>query len=300
MKLAFPDCSAEMAAAFDPEIRALLPTLDVRLAEPGAEGLVAAAQGCAGLVLLRTKVDARTLAALPDLRVISYLSTGVGSWVDLAAAQARGIAVHRVKGYGDGSVAEHALGLIFAARRGIAAMDRGMRAGQWAPQLGRDIAGARLGILGLGGVGRALAVLGKAVGCEVVGWNRSPPPDAPCTLLEFDEVLATSDIVSLHLGLDESTRGIINRQRIALLKSGAVLVNTARGGLVDEEALVARLRKGDLHAGLDVFAQEPLPPGHVLTTLDSVTLSPHAAWFTVEATRRLLRAGIVSLRDALS
>jgi D-3-phosphoglycerate dehydrogenase / 2-oxoglutarate reductase len=300
MRLAFPDCNPEIAALFDEEMRALLPELEVRIAEPGdAAGLVAAARGCTGLMLVRTKVDAGALAALPDLRVISYLSTGVGSWVDLRAAAARGVAVQSVLGYGDRSVAEHALALIFSALRGVAAMDRGMRAGMWPTHYGREIAGKQLGIVGLGGVGRALAAMGEALGCQVVGWNRSALAKPPCRLLPLDELLATSDIVSLHLGLDETSRGIIDRRRIALLKAGAILVNTARGGLIDEAALIERLQIGDVHAGLDVFAQEPLAPGHRLTKLENVTLSAHAAWFTLEAGRRLLRAGLLSLRDAL-
>jgi D-3-phosphoglycerate dehydrogenase len=300
MKLAFPDCNPEMAALFDTELHGLLPDLDISVAKPDSGELVRMAAGCAGLILLQTKVDAGMLAEMPALRAISYLSTGVGSWVDLEAAAAQGVAVHRVLGYGDRSVAEHALALIFAALRGLAAMDRSMRAGQWSPHYGREIAGKRLGLIGLGGVGRALAGMGEALGCEVVGWNRSPLVETPCPMLELDEVLASSDIVSLHLGLDASSRGMIDRRRIGLLKPGSVLVNTARGGLIDEAALVERLAKGDLYAGLDVFAQEPLPPGHPLTRLDNVTLSPHAAWFTPEAGRRLLQRGLTNLRNALA
>lgn len=229
-----------------------------------------------------------------------FLGTGVGSWVDLAAAAARGIRVRRVLGYADRTVAEHALALILGVGRNLAYMDREIRAGHWRTQARFETAGKRLGIIGLGGIGRALATLAAPLGLDVVGWNCSPvPPGIPCRILPLNEVIARADIVSLHLALNDETRGIINRRRIGLLKPGAVLINTARGGLVDQEALLERLRQGDILAGLDVFADEPLAPGHPLVQLDNVILTAHAGWMSPEAGRRLFRLGLEAMREEL-
>jgi D-3-phosphoglycerate dehydrogenase len=118
--------------------------------------------------------------------------------------------------------------------------------------------------------------------------------------MPLDELLSGADIVSLHLALSDETRGIIDRRRIALLKPGALLINTARGGLVDETALVERLASGEIAAALDVYAEEPLAPGHPLTRLDNVTLSAHAGWMTPEAARRLMRIGFTTMRDEIA
>ena len=300
-RIVFPDCTPYMAAQYDDEMRAILPGLELEVAAPSPDEFVARAQGCAGLHHFQTRLSATMLAALPDLRVIVFLGTGVSSWVDLAAAAARGIAVRRVLSYGDRAVAEHALALALAASRKLALMDRRLRAGDWEPLAGFELAGSRLGLIGLGGIGRELARIGAALGCEVVGWNRSSiPPELPCRALPLDEILATSDIVSLHLGLNDETRRIIDARRIALLRPGAVLVNTARGGLLDEPALIARCAAGEISAGLDVFADEPLPAGHALTRLDTVTLSSHAGWMTPQAARRLFRLGFTTMREEMA
>jgi len=299
-RIAFPDCSPYMAAQCDPATRAVLPELELAVASPTAAEFVAGAQGCAGLLHFGTRLTAEMLQALPDLRVIVFLGTGVGSWVDLAAAAARGIVVRRVVGYGDRAVAEHALALIMASARRLALMDRRLRDGVWRCEPGFELEGRRLGLVGLGGIGRALARIGAALGCEVVGWNRSAvPPDIPCRMLPLDEVVATADVLSLHLVLTDETRGIIDRRRIALLKPGALVVNTARGGLIDQAALVERLEAGDIAAGLDVFAEEPLAADHRLTRLDNVTISAHAGWMTPEAARRLFRLGFATMREEI-
>ncbi len=300
-RILFPDCTPYMAAQLDDGIRALLPELEILVAKPSPDALVAAAQGCLGLMHFMTRITAPMLASLPGLRVIVFLGTGVGSWVDLAAAEARGIVVRRVVGYGDEAVAEHALALILAATRKLALMDRRLRRGIWQSEPGFELAGSTLGIIGLGGNGRALARIGAALGCETIGWNRSPvPPDVPCRMLPLDEVLACAHIVSLHLALTDETRGIIDRRRLALLRPGAVLVNTARGGLVDEAALTERLAAGEIAAGLDVFAEEPLAAGQKLTALDNVVLSAHAGWMTPQAARRLFRIGFTTMREEIA
>lgn len=299
MTLRFPDASAAMAALIEGPLAAIVPGLRVEVAAPDPAALPARAGDAEGLLLLHTRLDAATLAALPRLRAVAFLSSGFANWVDLEAAAALGIAVRGVRSYGDRSVAEHALALILSALRGVATTDRGVRAGRWIDRGGTELAGRRLAVIGLGGTGRALAGIGAALGCEVVGWNRSPS-DALEKLLPLDECLATADIVSLHLALTPETRGLIDRRRIFLMRPGTVLVNTARGGLLDEAALIERLRMGEIAAGLDVFAQEPLPVGHALLGLDNVTLTPHIAWNTNAARRRLLHQGLLALRGAIT
>jgi D-3-phosphoglycerate dehydrogenase / 2-oxoglutarate reductase len=298
MILRFPDATEAMARLLAGPLATILPGLRIDVAAPDPATLIASARDADGLLLMRTRVDVATLAALPRLKALAFLSTGIASWVDLKAAAASGIGVRGVRGYGDQSVAEHALALILSALRGVAAADRALRGGRWIDQGGRELAGSRLAVIGLGGTGRALAALGHALGCDVVGWSRTPSGAA--TMLPLDACLTSADIVSLHLALTPETSGLIDRRRISLLRPGAVLVNTARGGLLDEAALIERLQHGDIAAGLDVYAQEPLPAGHPLVGLSNVTLTPHIAWNTGAARRRLLEGGLLALREAMA
>lgn len=255
LRVVFPDCTPYMASFYDDAMRALLPGLEVDVGRPTPEALVARLQGCIGVIHFNTRLTAPILAACPDLRAIVFLGTGVSSWVDLQAARQRGICVRRVLRYGDRTVAEHTLGLILAVVRKIAQMDRQIRAGMWRTDALYELEGKTLALIGLGGVGQAMARLSVALGLQVVGWNRSPlPSEVPCRMLPLDEALRAADIVSLHLALNDETRGFIDRRRLNLLKPGAILINTARGALVDETALVESLQEGRLAAaGLDVF-----------------------------------------------
>jgi D-3-phosphoglycerate dehydrogenase len=297
----FFDCTPYMAAFFDASARALVPELELRVARPAAPEVVEALRGAAAAVHFQTKLTEPILAACPELRSIVFLGTGVSSWVDLPAAERRGIRVRRVRGYADRTVAEHAIALAFACARRVAPMDREIRGGTWRTEALFELAGKTLGLVGLGGIGRGTARIGAALGLRVIGWNRSPvPEDVPCERRALDEVLTEADIVSLHLGLNDETRGILDRRRLRLLKPGAVFVNTARGALVDQAALIELLAEGKIAAaGLDVFAEEPLPPGHPLTRLANVTLTAHAAWMSPEAGRRLVRLGLEGLREEL-
>jgi D-3-phosphoglycerate dehydrogenase / 2-oxoglutarate reductase len=297
----FFDCTPYMAAFFDAAALTLVPELELRVARPAAPEVVEALRGAAAAVHFQTKLTEPILAACPELRSIVFLGTGVSSWVDLPAAERRGIRVRRVRGYADRTVAEHAIALAFACARRVAPMDREIRGGTWRTEALFELAGKTLGLVGLGGIGRATARIGAALGLRVFGWNRSPvPEDVPCERRALDEVLTEADIVSLHLGLNEETRGILDRRRLRLLKPGAVFVNTARGALVDQAALIELLAEGKIAAaGLDVFAEEPLPPGHPLTRLANVTLTAHAAWMSPEAGRRLVRLGLEGLREEL-
>jgi D-3-phosphoglycerate dehydrogenase len=174
-----------------------------------------------------------------------FLGTGAASFIDLVAADRLGIRVRTYGGYGDQSVAEHALALMFAAGRGIARMDREIRAGRFEPVNGIEFAGKSLGVLGTGGIGRAMVRLGAGLGMRVLAWNRSGvPDDLPAQAIELDDLLAQADVLSIHLTLNEGTRNFIDRRRLGLLKPGAILINTARGAIVDEAALIEALRDG--------------------------------------------------------
>lgn len=237
-----------------------------------------------------TYMSAGDLAAAPHLERIVFLGTGASSYIDLDAAAARGIAVETIRNYGDRAVAQHAVALALAALRRIAPMDRALRRGEWEPLAGREFQDLTFGVVGLG---RAAASLAAGLGFRVLGWNRTPLPDAPCMLAPLDALLEQSDVVSLHLALTPQTSGLIGPQALARMRPDAVLVNTARAGLVDTGAMLAALESGRLaHAALDVFDLEPLPPDDPLLRLDTVTLTAHAGYKTDAATRRLLQAAL--------
>ena len=233
----------------------------------------------------------------PKLRHVVFLGTGARSYMDPEALAAAGISLDLIKGYGDTAVAECAIGLLFAAARDTAAMDRAMRAGRWDRSEGVQLGGKTLGLIGFGGIAAEVARLALGIGMRVVAWNRTPRTHPGVDFVSVDALIAASDAVSLHLLLTDETRGFLSPARIAAMRPGALLVNTARGALVDEGAMVEALRSGHLrHAGLDVFAVEPMPAGHVLTTLPNVTLSAHSAFRTPEANERLIGSAFEHLR----
>ena len=225
------------------------------------------------------------------LRHVVFLGTGARSYMDPEALEALGIAVHTIKGYGDTAVAEHTIALMWAAARGLARMDREIRAGTWLRTDGVQLAGRTLGLVGFGSIAAEVARIARGSGLRVVAWNRTPRESPGVTFIALERLLADSDVVSLHLLLTDQTRGFLSRARIEAMRQGAILVNTARGALVDEAAMVDALRAGHLrHAALDVYEVEPLPAGHPLTTLQNVTLSAHSAFRTPEANRNLIGA----------
>jgi D-3-phosphoglycerate dehydrogenase / 2-oxoglutarate reductase len=233
------------------------------------------------------------MRACPGLRHIIFLGTGARSYMNPDELAALGITVHTIKGYGDTAVAEHSVALMWAAARDIARMDRGMRAGAWVRTEGPQLTGKTIGLVGYGGIGAEVARLAGGMGMRVLAWNRTPRSAPGVRFIPLEELLAQSDVVSLHLLLTDETRGFLSAERLAMMRPGAILVNTARGALVNEDAMIAALRAGRLrHAALDVFTEEPLPPGHVLTTLENVTLSAHSAFRTPEASEALLRRAL--------
>jgi D-3-phosphoglycerate dehydrogenase len=299
MKATFIDCPPFLHELYEGELRAIVPDLEVNLGSPSAEEVVRLLDGSAFAMNDHTTMDRALLEACPSLRSIVFLGTGAASYIDVEAAARQGIRVRAYGGYGDQSVAEHAIALMFAAARGVARMDREIRAGRWEPHNGIELATRSLGVIGTGGIGKAMVRLGAGLGMRVLAWNRSGvPADLPAEAVELDELLARADVVSIHLALNEETRGLIDRRRLGLLKPGAILINTARGAIVDEAALVEALQGGRIgHAGLDVFANEPLAADHPLAHLPNVTLTAHAAFATREASTRLLRMALEILAE---
>lgn len=256
-------------------------------------------------ILLGWRLPSGALKNAKNLKVISYLGTGASDHVDLDIAEEQGVTVMNVVGYGDSAVAEHATALLFSAVRNVPELDRAVRAGEWPSHGTWQLRGRRLGVVGLGGVGRRMAAIGKAIGMDVVAWNRSAEQghteDDGLSLLPLDELLATSDAVSLHVPLNSDTRGMIDERRLRLMKKDAVLVNTARGAVVDEEALARVLTEGHLRAAAtDVFGQEPINTDNPLLSAPRVILTPHVAFNTHEASLRLFQMALQNLVEHFS
>jgi D-3-phosphoglycerate dehydrogenase / 2-oxoglutarate reductase len=273
--------------------------LDVRFPEierPLEEDeMVELVQGCAGLIVGVDPVTTRVLEAGP-LRVVVKYGSGMDN-IDLAAAEALGVRVSSTPGANARSVAELAVALLLALARNVTLHDRSVRAGSWTRVTGSELAGKRLGIVGYGAIGREVARIAQGLGLEVVAHDPLlEKADVP--LIPLDELYTTSDAVSLHLPLTAETRGLVGVEELAAMKPTAFLLNTARGGLVDEEALADALRSGRLAgAALDGFAEEPLGDSP-LRELDNVVLSPHAGAATHEAVlRTAARAVDQLLRD---
>jgi D-3-phosphoglycerate dehydrogenase / 2-oxoglutarate reductase len=287
----------------NPALRALAERLGPTLAPGiglafGAPGIAPAAlpeklAGAPIAVIDHTALPLEVARRCTGLADVVFLGTGARSYMDPEALAELGITVHIIKGYGDTAVAECTIGLLWAAARGFAAMDRAMRAGQWLRSEGSQLTGKTLGLIGFGGIGAEVARLALGCGMKVLAWNRTAKTFPGVEFVTLERLLGESHAVSMHLLLDAETRGFLSRQRIAAMRPGAILVNTARGALVDESAMVEALGSGHLaHAALDVFDIEPLPAGHLLTTLPNVTLSAHSGFRTPEANERLIEAAL--------
>jgi phosphoglycerate dehydrogenase-like enzyme len=249
----------------------------------------------------RTPFDAATLARLDPLRLLVTTGSANAS-IDVAAARSRGVTVCGTGG-NPGSAAELTWALILAVLRRVPEADANLRAGAWQDVLpGFDLAGSTLGLVGLGRLGQRVARVGLAFEMEVLAWSQNLDPDLARGLgvrpVTKEELLERSDVVSLHLKLSDRSRGIIGREDLARMKPGAVLVNTSRGPLVDESALVEALRSGHLGgAGLDVYDEEPLPAGHPLRSTQHTVLTPHLGYVT-DATYRIFYAD--ALEDVIA
>lgn len=293
MKAIFIDCNDQLAPVWAKVIRPDDPTIDLNRTPFAREDLPRVLGDYEVALDDHSYMPTELVAKCAALKHIVFLGTGAASYMNVDELKDRGVTVHTIKGYGDTAVAEHTVALMFAAARDLARMDREVRSGVWTPQEGVQLSGKTLGVIGLGGIGRETARIARGIGMEVIAYNRTPRDDAPCPLTGIDDLLARADVVSLNLVLNDETRGFLDAERIARMKPGAILVNTARGAIVDEAALIAALQSGHIrHAGLDVFHDEPLKADHPLTQLENVTLTSHAAFRTQEASMTLLRRAI--------
>jgi D-lactate dehydrogenase len=253
-------------------------------------------------VFVFSKVDRRVIESLPNLKLIVTRSSGFDH-IDIQAAGERGIVVSNVPGYGSMPVAEHVFALLLAVLRKVLKADSAVRASKWlSPELqGRLVNGKTFGVIGTGAIGESVARIAKAFGAKVIAYDvvKKPVLEAEGVLkyVSLEEVLEKSDIISLHIPLTKETYHMINRCSIAKMKKGAILINTSRGQIIDQEALVEALRTGKLAgAGLDVFEKEPPNPDDPILRLENVVLTPHVAWYTTEAEDYILQSTIDSIR----
>lgn len=240
--------------------------------------------------------DEPLLAALPELRIVSILGTGTDNF-DLPACSRHGVVVTNCPGASTTSVAELTLALLLAAARHVALADRKVREGIWYHEHGFELRGKTLGVVGLGLIGQEVVRLGKALGMRVIAWSFHDDAARQTALgietVPLDDLLRQADVVSIHLRNSSEARGLIGRREIGLMKPSALLINTARAAIVDQDALLDALREKSIAgAGLDVFLQEPLPADNPWVKLDNVVLSPHVGWVTNEASERLARAPV--------
>lgn len=299
------------AVELAPDERALLEALPAELAECACateDELLEAGAEADAILTLDEPFTARVIAGLTRCRVISRFGIGVDK-VDLAAAAAHGIVVTNVPDYCIDEVTDHALGLLLALSRRLPALDRAVRAGVW-DTVGvagpvRRLRGQTLGVVGFGRLGRRLAEKAGALGLAVLAHD--PQVDSAAAraagvdLVELDDLLARSDWISLHAPLTPATHHLLDAERLARVKPGACLINTARGGLVDQDALVAALRDGRLAgAGLDVFEREPPPPDDPLLGLDNVVVTSHAAFYSLEARADVRRTAVENVARVLT
>jgi phosphoglycerate dehydrogenase-like enzyme len=261
--------------------------------------------GGADGILLLLRLPEEALRRCQRLRVISFAGSGVHRYVDVRAAQQRDVLVCNVPAYGSNAVAEHALALMLAAARGITAGDYLVRQGQWQQSEAVELLGATLGVIGAGPIGTRMLALGRALGMRTLAWTRFPSPDrARACGTEFvplEQLMSESDFVSLHLAHTKETENIISKERLMLLKRGAILVNTARAELIDMPALTKLLATGHLRgAGIDVFLQEPPPHDDSILRVKSAVLSPHQAYETATANAELYRIAVQNLESFAS
>jgi D-3-phosphoglycerate dehydrogenase len=299
MKSLFIDCNEQLAPVWERVLRPDDPPIDVNRKPFEQTALPRLLKGYDICIDDHSYMPTDLVAQCDALKHVVFLGTGPSSYMNVAELEARGVRVHTIKGYGDTAVAEHAIALMFAASRDITRMDRLIRSGTWSTQEGVQLRGKTLGIIGLGGIGREVMRIGRGLGMDVIAWNRTKQAGDP--LVELDELLSRADVISLHLALNDNTRGFLGPTQVARMKPGMILINTARAALVDEAALLDGLRSGRIrHAGLDVFHAEPLRCDHPLASMENVTLSAHAGFRTLEASMTLLRRAIEIVRNILA
>jgi D-3-phosphoglycerate dehydrogenase len=288
----FVDANGSLADIFERQNKAGDPAVRInRNADITADEMPALLDGAEIVIIDHTPLPTEIARKCTGLKHVVFLGTGARSYMNPEELGQLGIEVHLIKGYGDTAVAECTISLMWSAARGIAKMDREMRAGNWLREDGMQLTGKTLGLIGFGGIAAEVARIALGSGMRVLAWNRSPKKFPGVDFVDIDTLLAQSHVVSLHLLLNDETRGFLSKERIAAMKQGVIFLNTARGALVDEAAMIAALKSGHIrHAGLDVFNVEPMPADHPLTKLPNVTLSAHSAFRTPEANENLIFA----------
>ncbi|MEO7372429.1 MAG: D-isomer specific 2-hydroxyacid dehydrogenase family protein, partial [Terrimesophilobacter sp.] len=256
-------------------------------------------------ILLGWHLPAEVMVAATNLKVIAFTGTGAVNFVDIEQARQRGVTVTNTPGYANQAVAEHALALTLGVVKQLST-DAAIRSGSWgAEKPSREFGEITVGVVGMGGIGRRFAELASALGFRVLSWTRSSkyavqsPPGV--SAVSLSELLERSDVVSVHLELNDQTRGFFDKSRFDQIRDGAVLVNTARAELLDSDAFLHALDSGRLAgAGLDVFRTEPLPATDPLLARSNVIVTPHIGSFTKGATRRVLEIAVANLESFFS
>jgi len=256
--------------------------------------------GDASAVISGWGLSNAVLAALPNLEIISFTGLGASTFIDLAETTRRNITVTHVLSSAE-TIAEHTMGLMLDTARHISRLDRDIRRGQWNMELANmDLRGKTLGLIGFGRIAQAVVPLAQAFGMNVVCWTRNPSRERAerfgIEFIDLDHLLTNSDVVSLHLLSTPDTEGLLDADRLQLIKPGALLINTARSQILDEGALVEFLKSGHIRAaGVDVFDEEPIPPNHPFTELDNVVMTPHVAYNSPEALAAMYDTAIDNL-----
>ena len=302
MRAVFVDANETLAAVTEKLVRTSDPKVTVNRDVSVASDQLPDVLGGAEIAIIdHTPLPAEVAARCQGLKHVVFLGTGARSYMNPEALADLGITVHIIKGYGDTAVAECAIALMWSAAKGFARMDREMRAGNWLRSDGIELTGKTIGLIGFGGIAAEVARIAAGSGMKVLAWNRTPKTHPRVEFVSLEKLLAESHVVSLHLLLNDGTKNFLSAERIAMMRPGVILINTARGAVVDEAAMIEALRSGHLgHAGLDVFNIEPLPADHVLTTLPNVTLSAHSAFRTPEASDNLIGAALEHCRRIIA
>jgi D-3-phosphoglycerate dehydrogenase / 2-oxoglutarate reductase len=288
----FGDANDSLAEIFERQRKGGDPVVSVNL-DPDIkpEQWPAVLGGAEIAVIDHTALPTEVARQCKGLKHVVFLGTGARSYMNPEELAELGIDVHLIKGYGDTAVAECAIALMWSSARVLAQMDREMRAGNWLRESAMQLTGKTLGLIGFGGIAAEVARIASGSGMKVIAWNRTPKKAAGVEFVSLEKLLAESHVVSIHLLLNDETRGFLSREKIASMRKGVILVNTARGAIVDEAAMIDALKSGHIrHAGLDVFNIEPMPRDHPLTKISNVTLSAHSAFRTPEASENLIHA----------
>jgi D-3-phosphoglycerate dehydrogenase / 2-oxoglutarate reductase len=268
-----------------------------------ADEVVAAGLGAVALLAQYAPITDGVLETLPSVQVVGTYGASLDN-IDLPAAARRGLRVVNVPDYGVDEVADHTVGLILALTRGIVGLDRAVHTGTWDFRGGGELrrsSGQQVGVIGLGRIGSAVARRALALRFRVVAADPTRPAVEGVRLVELEELLATSDLVCVTTRLDPSTRHLLDAAALARMKPGAYLVNTSRGGVVDQAALVDALRSGHLGgAALDVLEREPIAPDDPLLSLPNVVLTPHAAFYSRESLVEMKRRAAEAITEALA